>query len=63
MNIGVIKKKYEIDLQIGLNSEEDIRAFKQIFIQWMNDHDYNSNSVTHQKTRSISREILNILNK
>lgn len=58
MNLTKNKKNYEIILTIGLDNEEDFRAFRQIFRQWIDDNSGNSLSQTYQKSQCIAKEIL-----
>lgn len=61
MMLATSKKSYSIQLSIGLDTEEDFRAFRQILTQWLDDHSGNSNSVTHQKAKSIARELYAVM--
>lgn len=61
MMLAVTRKSYNIQLTLGLDTEEDFRAFRQILTQWLDDHSGNSNSVTHQKAKSIARELYAVL--
>ncbi len=61
MMLGVSKKSYSVQITIGLDTEEDYRAFRQILTQWLDDHSGNSNSITHQNAKRMARELYAVI--
>jgi len=58
MMLATTKKSYSIQLTLGIDTEDEFRAFRQILRQWIDDHSGNSNSITHQNAKRIARELL-----
>ncbi|KKM70436.1 hypothetical protein LCGC14_1440720 [marine sediment metagenome] len=61
MMLGVTKKSYSVQITLGLDTEEDYRAFRQILTQWLDDHSGNSNSITHQNAKRMARELYAVI--